>query len=297
MRRPPTPYGVHGVFTRALARAAGWTDRQIRHMVESGQWVRVAGVALASRDLVVGLPELGAAALLTWPDAVISHRLAGALWQFPQQPTQRLETATVTVPANLVLRGARLDPYRYNLPAKAVGQVLGLAVTTREWTAVDLLSSLPWPQARQLWAWVVTRRILDLDQLAAAVVERKYRDGTRQLRRLVEVSGSGSLSAAEDLSHEMLRQARIGGWRANADVVVGGRIVATVDLLFEVQRVIVEIDGWSTHSDRSAFQRDRSTQNLLVAAGYVVLRFTWADLTNRPSYVVGMIRQATAQTA
>ena len=110
MRRPPTPYGVHGVFTRALARAAGWTDRQIRHMVESGQWVRVAGVALASRDLVVGLPELGAAALLTWPDAVISHRLAGALWQFPQQPTQRLETATVTVPANLVLRGAASIP-------------------------------------------------------------------------------------------------------------------------------------------------------------------------------------------
>lgn len=196
--------------------------------------------------------------------------------------------------------GAARSPapaYRYDLPSHARTQTLGLTVTTRQWTAVDLLAALPWAQARQLWAWVVTRRVLDLEQLSAAVSERKYRDGTEQLRRLADISATGSLSAAEDVCHDLLRGAGIDGWRANAEVIVDGRIVANVDLLFEVERLIVEIDGWSTHRDREVFQRDRSTQNLLVAAGYVVLRFTWEDLVERPAYVVATVRRALARTA
>ena len=38
------------------------------------------------------------------------------------------------------------------------------------------------------------------------------------------------------------------------------------------------------------FQRDRSRQNRLVAAGWTVLRFTWRDLVERPGYVVRTIR-------
>jgi very-short-patch-repair endonuclease len=276
-----------------MARATGWSDRSIRYMIEMRHWKRVAGIAFAPRDLVIGPPELAAAAVSTWPAAVVSHELAAALWRFPQPSFDpAVDSATVTVPANLVLRGHRLTPYRYDLLPHAKGRLLGLAVTTREWTAVDLLAHLSWDQARQLWAWLVTRRILDLGDLAAAVIERKYRDGTTQLRRLLDVGASGSVSAAEDVCHDLLQRAGISGWRANMPVVVGGRTIANVDLLFEAERVIVEIDGWSTHRDRAAFQRDRLTQNRLVAAGYTVLRFTWEDLTSRPSYVIDAVRQA-----
>jgi very-short-patch-repair endonuclease len=291
-RQPPVPYGVHGVFTRAQARTAGWPDRQVRRMVEVGHWVRVAGVGLTPRGQEIGPRELGAAAVLTWPEAVISHRLAGALWGLPGCAG---DIATVIVPLRRVLRGYRLQTWRSDLSAADVGQVFALVVTTRERTAVDLLASLPWSQARNLWAWLATRGVLDLDRLASATSERKHRCGTPQLRRLLDVSRTGSLSAAEDLCHELLRDAGIHGWRANASVLVSGRIVANVDLLFEEQRVAVEIDGWSTHRDRATFQRDRATQNQLVAAGYLVLRFTWDDLTSRPAYVVSTIRQALAR--
>jgi very-short-patch-repair endonuclease len=292
MSCPPTPYGVHGVFTRPLARSAGWSERQIRYRVETDQWVRVAGTAFAPRELAIGPPELGAAALLTWPDAVISHRLAGALWGLPGCEG---DVATVTVPLRRVVRGYRLRPWRADLPASDIGQTLGLAVTNRERTAADLLAGLPWTEARGLWAWLVTRRQMDLPGLASAISQRKYLIGTPQLRRLYEVSATGSLSAAEDVGHELLRRAGIRGWRANAAISVDGRIVANVDLLFEKERVVVEIDGWRSHGGREAFQRDRSTQNLLVAAGYTVLRFTWDDVTSRPAYVVATIRLALAK--
>ena len=38
-------------------------------------------------------------------------------------------------------------------------------------------------------------------------------------------------------------------------------------------------------STGATFQADRTRQNRLVAAGYTVLRFTWADLTLRPDDV------------
>ena len=67
---------------------------------------------------------------------------------------------------------------------------------------------------------------------------------------------------------------------------------AVADVLFREARVVVEVDGWAAHSDREAFERDRQRQNVLVNAGYVVLRFTWRDLTEREPTVVAQIREA-----
>lgn len=61
---------------------------------------------------------------------------------------------------------------------------------------------------------------------------------------------------------------------------------------FDDARLIVEIDGFAFHSAGADFQRDRTRQNALVAAGWTVLRFTWADLTERPDHVVAVIRHA-----
>ena len=67
-----------------------------------------------------------------------------------------------------------------------------------------------------------------------------------------------------------------------------------MDVLFEQERVVIEVDGYGTHSSREAFQRDRTRQNELVAAGYRVLRFTWDDLDRRPAAVIRQVRTALA---
>jgi very-short-patch-repair endonuclease len=70
-----------------------------------------------------------------------------------------------------------------------------------------------------------------------------------------------------------------------------GRLVARVDFGFPQHRLVVEIDGYAYHHDRHRFQRDRQRQNDLAALGWVVLRFTWFDLHERPGELVARIRR------
>jgi very-short-patch-repair endonuclease len=77
-------------------------------------------------------------------------------------------------------------------------------------------------------------------------------------------------------------------------VVIPG--VGRVDLLVE-GRVVVEIDGYTYHSDARQFAADRRRDAQLAALGYRVLRFTWLDAIRRPQYLVETVRAVLAQVA
>lgn len=79
------------------------------------------------------------------------------------------------------------------------------------------------------------------------------------------------------------------GWVVNRAERLAGRPV-TPDFRLARARLVVEIDGWAFHTDPDRFEHDRARQNLLVGAGYRVLRFTWAQLTERPDWVVDQVR-------
>jgi very-short-patch-repair endonuclease len=57
---------------------------------------------------------------------------------------------------------------------------------------------------------------------------------------------------------------------------VGGRALR-IDLAYPEAGIAIEYDGWSVHSTRSAFDRDRARANDLVLLGIQVLRFTSAS--------------------
>ena len=63
------------------------------------------------------------------------------------------------------------------------------------------------------------------------------------------------------------------------------------DLAWPDRRVLVEFDG-DVHRDRRVFVKDLRRQNLLVLAGWTVLRFSSADVLGRPEYVVAAVRPA-----
>ena len=71
-----------------------------------------------------------------------------------------------------------------------------------------------------------------------------------------------------------------------------GRFLARVDFLWPEALLIVEVDGLGKYAERGELQREKARQNLLVAEGYVILRFTWADVMHRPQDVVRQIRRA-----
>jgi very-short-patch-repair endonuclease len=283
-----------GVFTRQQAYDEGWTARKVRRRLTSRRWRVIAGIAVGPDHLVVSSWSLAFSAWLTWPGCVVSHEVAGWLHGLPVAPASH---ATVIVPRNIKVRGPNLIVRRQDLSAPDVGRLGGHPATTQRRTAFDLLAALPWPQTRSLWGWLTARRILDLSDLRSGIDGRRGMAGTPQLRRLLQVSATGAISPAEDVLHNIMQAAGLRGWRANVPVIVDGRVIAIVDVLFEGSRVVIEVDGWATHSSREAFHRDRVRQNDLVLAGYTVLRFTWQQLTHEPAAVVRAIRLAVARVA
>jgi very-short-patch-repair endonuclease len=290
--RPAVAGDQGGVFTRQQAYDEGWTARQVRRRLTARRWRVVAGIALGPDDLEVSSWTLAFSAWLTWPRCVVSHEVAGSLHGLPVSPTRRV---AVIVPRNIKLSGPNLIVRRQDLPTADVGRLGGYPATTLRRTALDLLSALPWTQTRSLWGWLTARGILNLAGLRSGILGRRGMAGTPQLRRLLQVSATGAISPAEDLLHQLMRAAGLRGWRANVPVTVDGRVIAIVDVLFEASRVVIEVDGWATHSSREAFHGDRVRQNDLVLAGFTVLRFTWQQLTREPEAVIRAIRAALAR--
>ena len=57
---------------------------------------------------------------------------------------------------------------------------------------------------------------------------------------------------------------------------------------------MVETDSYAFHGDPATWAKDIGKTNELQLLGYVVLRFTWFDVTERPTWVIGEIRRALA---
>lgn len=159
-------------------------------------------------------------------------------------------------------------------------------------TAVDCLRSFDRDEALDLYAWVSSRQLVDRETLHRLADRDLGRHGSPALREVLRRTATGAVSAAELKLHGLLGDAGITGWTAGARVSDRLGMIGVVDLLFEAERVVVEVDGWRAHSSPEAFGRDRARQNRLVRAGYQVLRYTWDDLVHRPHQVLADIRHA-----
>ncbi len=66
--------------------------------------------------------------------------------------------------------------------------------------------------------------------------------------------------------------------------------VARVDFAYPEIRLAIELDGYTFHDGRNAFDRDRVRQNALIDAGWTILRFTSTDLADEASLVCTLRR-------
>jgi very-short-patch-repair endonuclease len=281
-----------GVFTSAQAIEGGLSAWQVRHRLSTGRWHRVLGRGVSAHaPPATGWPAhtLAWAAVLTWSDAVVSHHVAGVIHGFPVRIVEPVRVYTHT---NHHRRPGLLAHRTPPADHLIVEPDPGLRITCIARTAIDLLAVLPAGAADDLYAWLDAHGRLGRGQLTEAVRRHTGRRGVGRLRDLQRRTAAGAVSEAERRMHMLLRRARIEGWSAGARIFDAQGLVGVVDLLFEAERVVVEIDGWRAHSGPAAFQRDRRRQNRLLLAGYVVLRFTWDDITTRPDAVAEEVRRA-----
>lgn len=289
-RRPAIPEGLpmpevanaqDGVFTRSQARAAGWSDDRQRRLLRLGHWVAVAGPVLRHREVEPGPWQRGRAVHLTG-GLVVSHATAGQLWGL------RTDDGLHGI-GHLGRSHTPVVAHRIGLPAAERVDVAGLALTSAQRTLTDLLCL----QAQEASVTMVTdairRGILTAADLSECAAAATGRTGAGRARWVAESCRQEPHSVLEWRFHALIR-ALGPGWRFNVDVHDDRGPIGCVDALHRSSRTVIESDGRQFHGpDR--FQADRTRDQRLTALGYVVLRFTWADVEQRPAEVLECIRR------
>jgi len=67
-----------------------------------------------------------------------------------------------------------------------------------------------------------------------------------------------------------------------------GRFIGRADLYYPSARLVIEYDG-ANHRERLV--EDNRRQNLILTAGYRLLRFTAADFNQRPDSLLAQVRR------
>ena len=234
------------------------------HTVEA--WVRSAALWAGDRATVSGVAAAWWHGLWSDPTSIVEVTI----------PKRRRVRAL----AGMRIRRRDLD-WRDRLNTRHLW-VTELALTVLE-AAVELGERGPALLDRAL------QRRVQFSTLHRAHCRNFGRRGSKTAGALLVAAADRAASQAERLTIGLLRSAGLTGWVRGH--WFGGY---ELDFAFPEQRIAIEVDGWAWHVDVEQFRRDRRKQNELVLAGWTVLRFSWHDLTQRPTAVVAEIRAALA---
>lgn len=219
------------------------------------------------------------------PDAVLIGRTAAQLTYWRKLPADEV---TYALPHKCTRQPGFL-PSRRRVPPELVMSRGGLRLTVPALTAIDLCAEVGGESIDR----ALLTRTATLAGLHHALELSGGRRGNQDRRALLLDSRDEPWSEAERLAHRMLRDARISGWKSNWPVTLDGSLYY-LDVAFPGRRVVVEIDGRLHETDEDLFESDRWRQNALVLDGWLVLRFTWRMLTQRPDAVLDAVRRILA---
>jgi very-short-patch-repair endonuclease len=146
-------------------------------------------------------------------------------------------------------------------------------VTTLRQTLIDCCRCLPIAQAVSVLDSAMRQGRVDADELAAMVPPRG--PWARRLRAAVRLVDPKAQSVLESAARVLFETAGLGPVESQVEVPR----VGWVDLVV-AGWLVIEVDGYAVHRER--FREDRRRDAELVRQGFVVLRFTYADLEHRP---------------
>ncbi|MGE5282052.1 MAG: DUF559 domain-containing protein [Chloroflexota bacterium] len=216
------------------------------------------------------------AAVLAYGDGgLLSHRSAAALWGL-----MRWHRGPVDVTADTGRQGIRRKEgifiHRGRIHTEDRTQRGGIPVTTVARTLFDVAEFVDFGRLESAWEEADRLRLLEL-RAVEQVCERGYgRRALKPIRRLLAAAQAPTLTRSP-LEYEFADFCRRHGLPApSLNTTVLGR---EVDALWPRQRLAVELDGWEYHRHRAAFERDRTRDSALMAAGYRVIRVTHRRLT------------------
>lgn len=276
----------HHLITSDQLRRLGWSPAAIRHLVATDRLFRVhRGVyAFGRRDLAREGRWL-AAVLACGTGAALSHRSAAVLWELLSHDSPRPH---VIVPAGRSnRRTAGIQRHRSSDFTEGEGvKHRGIPATTVLRTLVDL-----------------SRGRLPTHSLNAAVRQagRLHRVDLQPLRdqpRLGPIVRLyDPLIGLTESELEALFLALCTKFRLPAPQPQEWFGSHRADFTWHEHRLVVELDSRRWHDNDVNFLTDRRKERAIRAAGYEVLRFTWAEIVHEPAGVAAEIRAAMRRRA
>ena len=285
----------HGLISRTQALALGLTRRAIDTRVASDRWRPIhRGVYLAIPLEPSWHQRLMAAVLVGGPSAVASHRSAAALWKLDGIRSAPIE---ISVKTGLRIPGAIVHRRRADDDPDIVS-IDRVPATTIERTLLDLAAVVRPRVAGLAMDDSLRRGDTDLRRLGA-VVPPLGRAGRAAFRLLLEERDERDAVAESPLETMMLRILRRAGLPPPVpqyEVHDAHGVVARIDFAYPEHRLGLETDGYRWHSGVERWRQDLRRENRLKLLGWTLLRFSWADLSDRPDQVIGQVRAALSAT-
>jgi very-short-patch-repair endonuclease len=260
----------HGVLTVDQLRAAGLGSHAVERRVSRGWLRRIHRGVYVVGALESELTAPTAALAAYGRQAILSHRTAAVVWGLlPIRPADPIHITLLNAnrrsrPGVRVHRAQSADARRRH----------GLRLTSPAQTLADLpANELERAYNEALVLGLVTHQ--EVRALAAR---------SPALRDLVEEAPGLTRSRMERRLRALIRKAGLPAPRTN--VRVAGY---EVDMYWPAQRLVVEFDGWNTHSSRTAFESDRLKDAQLQLAGERVMRVTGRQLERRPEELIARL--------
>ena len=289
----------HGVFSHQQAVAAGATHGQIDYRRASGAWIVLDRAVYALDSSPPTWHRQVMAAVLSKNRARASGVTAGVLHGMPHC---RKEGPEITVPASGSAASA-LATVRRRSDFKTLKLVLidRIPTTDAPTTLFDLASRLRPEWLQRTIDDSLVRGKVTADELHTVLTayDGCRLSGTVAFREAVEEISDDyvpSESVLEVALMGVLGDPRIPLVNAQAKLSWWHELPHRVDTYIPAWSLIVEADGRTYHTKRSDFENDRRRDNLAVAHGYRVLRFTYRMLTEEPAEALRIILKAGSQS-
>lgn len=277
----------HSLVTTAQLKFAGLDRDAVWYRSRRGTLHRLhRGVFAVGHPAIGMLSRFAAAVLAVGPTSVLSHHSAAAYWRM-------LDYVEGAVHVSILKARRSRDGIAVHRPVSLPRSDYSyrdlIPVTSPARTVVDLAGAGA-DFERAINEGKALRHFGDV-QLRRAIDASPDRLGAKRLAAHLDAEESPgfSRSAGERILKRLIGEALLPPPRRN--VSVHGH---ELDLWWPESMLNAEVDGATTHTRNRNFESDRARDADLATRGIQALRFTWKQLTEEPSLVVGRLAAAIA---
>jgi very-short-patch-repair endonuclease len=285
--------GSYGLITRVQALSSGHSARSIDLRLASGYWRELyPGVYLPRPVPLTWRGRLHGAVLWAGVGGAASHRAAASLHRlegFRSAPLELSLNRRGRKPPGLIVHHRN-----FALPIRSID---GTPATSLELTLLDLHAVVGARRAGRALDDALGGGRTSLRDLYGSLgrYAKRGRRGVQAFRRALEIRDpelAEMHNVLERAAREAIARSRLPKPRKDHRVFDDAVCMAEIDFAWLEVLLGVEVDGHAWHSSKASLAKDKARDRWLELRGWLILRFTWDDVFERPDQMVEDIRSA-----